>query len=64
MKGVHLLAQFGPAWAAIAAASAWTLGIMCSLRFRSDSGLRGKGAVGHRDVFSTVQQQYLHTVST
>ena len=42
MKGFHLLAQFGPAWAAIAAASLWIFGIMCSLRVRSDSGLGGK----------------------
>ena len=38
------------------------VGIMCSLRFRSDSGLSGKGSVGPRGVFSTVLLQYLHTV--
>ena len=32
---------------------------MCSLCFRSDFGLRGKGAVGLRDVFSTVLLQNL-----
>ena len=32
---------------------------MCSLRFRSDFGLRGKGAVGLRDVFRTVLLQNL-----
>ena len=37
---------------------------MCSLRFRSDSGLRDKGAVGPCGVFSIVLFQYLQTVST